>query len=130
MIPRWTMASTSPVRKRSFNFFRRRSSCSCWMSFGRPAKGRRSTPMTRRSRCNARARCFPRRPQMPVTRTAPAIGSPEDVTALLEGAAYHFLYRLPDEPHFFFHDGVVVVGVAGKAHRFAEPESVLGRQGK
>src|SRR5580704_13381986 len=40
------------------------------MSLGLSMKGRRSMPTTGRSRCRTRARRLPRRPQMPVTRTA------------------------------------------------------------
>ena len=46
--------------------------------------------------------------------------SPEHVLSLLDAAVDHRLDGLLHQPDFLLDDGVVVVGVAGEAHRLAE----------
>ena len=72
MTPRWTTASIGSARKMSFSFLRRMSTCSWTTSFGLSGNGRRSTPITRRSRCWTRTTCLPSRPHAPVTRMVPS----------------------------------------------------------
>src|ERR1017187_9118242 len=104
------------------------------MSLGLSTNGRLSTPTTGRPRCRTRARRLPRRPQMPVTSTAPpatpgeeairrrgaeegegcdwlsamyqstGLRLPKNVLPLFEAGVEHGWEGLLHEPYLLFHD--------------------------
>ena len=69
MMPMWMTASMGVRRKASSTRALRRSTRWWSISFGRPSKGRRSTPTTWVSVWSCLASARPRLPEMPVTRT-------------------------------------------------------------
>src|SRR5215472_18972261 len=102
------------------------------MSLGLSGKGRRSTPMTGRSRCSTRARRLPRRPQIPVMTMGASVltRSPENALSRFHAAIQNRVDGLLHEKYFFFHHRIVVVGIAGELHRLAEINPIARGQGE